>query len=66
MSNEYKANVGKRVLIDWGIRSLCEVRILEVSPSGERAKIKADNFTDWIECWRHDIKEVLETQIPTP
>lgn len=62
--NKYKDNVGNRVLIDWGISGLLEVRILEVSPSGDRAKIKSDGHTEWIKVWQHDIVEVLPENRP--
>lgn len=61
----YREALGKRVLLEWGIRSLLECVIVEVSPSGERAKIKTDAGTQWVDVWQHDIKEVLETKMPT-
>lgn len=64
MSNEYKDNVGKRVLIEWGIRNLLEVRILEVAPSGVRAKIKGDNIVQWVNTFQHEIIEVLPENRP--
>lgn len=66
MSTEYKDNIGGRVLIDWGINGVLEARIIEVSPSGKWAKIKAERFTDWVEAWNHEIKEVLNPVPPAP
>lgn len=59
MSKEYKDLVGKRVLIEWGISSMIEVKILEVSPSGFNVKIKSANHTEWVKSFKHDIIEVL-------
>lgn len=64
MSANYQDNVGKRVLIEWGIRGMIEVKILEVAPSGNHAKIQSANHTEWIQCWRHDIIENLPEQSP--
>ncbi len=63
-STEYKDNVGKRVLIEWGIMGMLEVVVLEVSPSGENAKIKTPNHTEWVKCYSHDIIEVLPEVSP--
>lgn len=59
MSTEYKDNVGKRVLINWGIGDMIEAKVLEVSPSGYSVKIKTDTSTYWVKCFRHEIVEVL-------
>jgi hypothetical protein len=59
MSAEYKDNVGKRLLIEWGISGVIEVLVLEVSPSGNLVKIQAPNHTEWVRTYKHDIIEVL-------
>lgn len=64
MSTEYKDNVGKRVLVEWGVSGILEVKILEVSPSGHNAKIQSANHTEWVKCYRHDIIEVLPEAPP--
>jgi len=63
-SKEYKDNVGKRVLIEWGIMGMLEVTVLEVSPSGENVKIKTPNHIEWVNCYKHDIIEVLPEVSP--
>lgn len=60
MSTQYKGIVGKRALIEWGIRGMLEVRVLEVSPSGERVKIQGPNHIEWKRCDEHEIIEILE------
>ena len=59
MKHEYKDNVGKRALIEWGISGMIEVKIIEVSPSGFHAKIQSHNHTEWVPCYKHDILEIL-------
>ena len=52
---DWKAYLGKRVLISYSWECYKEVRVNEVSPSGKYVRID-DN---WVREWKYDFIEVL-------
>lgn len=59
-----KFEVGKRYLVDkqdYYQHKLIEVKILEVSPTGQRIKFEyVDGSTSWENLWEWEIVEELE------